>query len=835
MASPQKSDAQPAVPTAGGSGTPPPAPGIPPPVDGPNQALDLVLFGLPGSGKSSLLGALARVTPSAHGPGGRFVDVTGTLGVRQHHLTQGSDPATSEEINVYPVTYEPPDGEGLHANIYDCDGRLATALIQLKDLLGPDTLENRLAHAILQADTVIVTIDASAGPVQMDVHFKEFSRFLRQFEERRGQHTEVGGLPVFLVLTKCDQLARPGDSYSVWIDHIEERKQEVHRRFKTFLTRRDGEPELPFGRLDLHVWATAASRPALAGKPAQSEPHGVAELFQQCFEEADYFRGRRKQADRRLRATVGGAGVLVLLLFGLMLSLLFGPTPPAPSNLEREIDAFRYREGTTTAERLRGSLADVRERLKTLRGFRSHRDFNQLPQEMRAYVQERIAQFEAYASYFQKLQDSRSPTSARNEATLAQIEKDLTERLTLPDPDWKDTVAGKLREGRLGDIKLIREQVNKVEEWYLTKRMEGLELWTFSRPPTEGGLINWRGWQDELTKYLKQVKDPPPAVVTLPETNPLVTPSTILSFDRVVKAREDLLEVQEKLEDLRDIVAVLGLLDPTSERPALLAIPRPPGFTLRQTQERFEQMKTFYPRYEVAFQLGRVPDDARTAVIQATRTSYDYLLDPARVEVLSKLGGAESEARWQAVREWLDKDPEELRAWRQLAVTLQRLAEGDARNPVDELARFLAQTSFTIDVVRITLEIPDGLKKPVEGAPFVIHHGDRDLRLPPAGTGERDAQRRLTRYRFELPEQQRLHVKPGDRFDATLPLRDDQVLTWHDSRTRFYRFECLVRGATLHRKDQAPEQGDPARGVNLIVSPASGVPRIPDLLPTTRR
>ena len=67
-------------------------------------------------------------------------------------------------------------------------------------------------------------------------------------EQGRGQRTEVGGLPIFLVLTKCDLLAQVDDKALDWIEHIEERKRQLDGRFREFLARQSpGEGPLPFG------------------------------------------------------------------------------------------------------------------------------------------------------------------------------------------------------------------------------------------------------------------------------------------------------------------------------------------------------------------------------------------------------------------------------------------------------------------------------------------------------------------------------------------------------------------------------------------------------------
>src|SRR5207244_13586828 len=43
------------------------------------------------------------------------------------------------------------------------------------------------------------------------------------------------GLPVYLVLAKCDLLARADETPEAWLRDIEERKTDVSRRFRNFL------------------------------------------------------------------------------------------------------------------------------------------------------------------------------------------------------------------------------------------------------------------------------------------------------------------------------------------------------------------------------------------------------------------------------------------------------------------------------------------------------------------------------------------------------------------------------------------------------------------------
>src|SRR5262249_39201127 len=163
---------------------------------------------------------------------------------------------------------------------------------------------------------------ASAGEMQVQAELGEFVSFLNQLEQNRGYRTDVGGLPVFLVLTKCDLLAQPHDSLTLWIERIEERKRQVGQRFEEFLARDGGRNALPFGRIDLHPWATAVKRPALEDSPPRpDEPYGVAELFRQCFEQALAYRERQRRSGRRLLGTVAITSIALAALVGLVATL----------------------------------------------------------------------------------------------------------------------------------------------------------------------------------------------------------------------------------------------------------------------------------------------------------------------------------------------------------------------------------------------------------------------------------------------------------------------------------------------------------------------------------
>src|SRR5437764_1355015 len=111
--------------------------------------------------------------------------------------------------------------------------------------------------------------------------------FLKRLKKVRGQRADVAGLPIYLVLTKCDLLSKPNDTFAEWQQRIEEEKRKLGERISPLV--RDLHAG-HFGSIRLRVWATAVSRPSFADGPAPAtEPYGVIELFRQCFVSAEAF------------------------------------------------------------------------------------------------------------------------------------------------------------------------------------------------------------------------------------------------------------------------------------------------------------------------------------------------------------------------------------------------------------------------------------------------------------------------------------------------------------------------------------------------------------------
>jgi hypothetical protein len=432
------------------------------------SALRIVLFGMPDAGKSSLLGALVQAAQTQqHVLNGRLVDRSQGLLELQRRLYEDRPRETLEEVVSYPVALEPLGGAGeqtaptaCEAVLVDCDGRVANDLLSRRREFGPDERNGTLARAILNADTLVLVVDASTNPQTIERDFTQFGRFLRLLEQNRGRRSEVGGMPVYLVLTKCDLLAKETDSNIAWMERIEERKRQVDRRFKEFLAGQAEQAPLPFGKIELHLWATAVKRPPLADAAAKPrEPYGVAELFRQCLDSAVAFRCRQARAARRLSVTL--AGVLGLVGGMLVLALFFLASRPAreAAALENEVRNFRSSHDRP-AELFK---EPVENQCKQLQRFKNEPDFPKVPGELRAYVADKLNELEAYQRYNKEfLAKVTDPRFARSLDELNRIEEAI-KQMPLPqlyEAAWSETRAGQRRRQWEQDIEVLRREVN---------------------------------------------------------------------------------------------------------------------------------------------------------------------------------------------------------------------------------------------------------------------------------------------------------------------------------------------------------------------------------------
>ncbi len=819
--------------------------------------LSIVLFGLPAAGKSSLLGALAQAAQAQeHLLNGKLTDVSHGLDELRRRLYEESARRTADEVVPYAVNFEPfhPDerkakSDGhVGAVLIDCDGRVANDLLVRRQAIADDSPEGTLAREVLDADTLVLVLDASAPPAQVESDFAEFDRFLRQLETRRGERAEVGGLPVFLVLTKCDLLAGVGDTTADWMERIEQHKRDVDGRFRRFLARREAESgPLPFGRLELHLWATAVKRPALAGSPAKErEPYGVAELFRQCLECAAAFRGTRRRAGRRLLWTAGGAIGLVAAMIALAATFTLRGLDTPTNALRERFALLRDTGAASEMDRLRAPVGELRERLKQWRELRDDPSFDDLSAEERQTAKARIDELEAYLGYYDRLSQSPRSRDARSRRELEEIERNLKTELSLPSPEWKSTESGREFSRRLQDAEALTAALDRAEGWYRESAAKAESLRSFVGQQTAG--INWPRWTEDAESLLSPDYRPPFSRTTPVDgaASPLTHEATVLRYAEVATARTDWESKRIRLQHIVDVTAALGLAKSTGNKTAPLDIPR--KFTLTRAHQLRNELERMYKNYQSDFVLDKLPDAIRPIVDQAARTSYEHLLEPARAVVLHQLqragsGAEETRARWRGVRDWL-RDPKELEDWRALARVLIRLQDPagphapEAVDPVVSLAVFLDRASFSVTLRRLTLEIPDNVgRKPAADAALSIYHPasageDKPaLIFKPFGEGERDARRRVRIYSFRLEESKSLSYRPGDALWATLPLQDEWTLTWVRCRSLMYQFERLSRPPRLHKNAEPSSRGKLEQEVRLSFLPPDDIPRVPDLMP----
>jgi hypothetical protein len=512
----------------------------------PAEALRVVLFGLPSAGKSALLGALTQAAQVQESLlNGRIVNPPEAFAELHKNFADNRLQPTADDVTAYPLALEPlSGGSPLIAELVDCNGSRAAEMVNgQRPVQG--WRSGALGKAIGGADALIVAADAAADAAQLQRDYGQLAGFLRLLQQSRGKRTEVAGLPVYLVLTKCDLLAKKTDTAAAWRQRVEERKRQVELSFNKYLAQQADREAAAFGKLELHVLATATRLPVLADRPGNpQEPYGVAELFRQSLQGAARFQEREDSCADRLKMTLFGTAGLV----ALMLALAVGVYATRPSAevvaLENELAGVLPSPEAPPADRLKEPLD---KKLVRLHLIQKDPFYNQLPNSTRDEVASYVQEVETYQKFnkdfLEKVRDPRLATRAED---LAKIETQLNEN-PLPSEyasDWKDTRVGRRPDQWRNDLKILRAEVKQADAWIHEQIRKGRELEEEGLGLRKASPEAKKAWLNRYRQYLEQQWPHPPG--TRPPGAAGVTYETAYRFDKVERARQVWDEFKQK-------------------------------------------------------------------------------------------------------------------------------------------------------------------------------------------------------------------------------------------------------------------------------------------------
>lgn len=774
-------------------------------------AAHILLYGWPGGGKSTLLAALARAMEvQERSLGGRILDVSQGLRRLREEVYGQAAAAGTDGARQFPIEFQPfvdgkaSESDQFHAVLLECD---------CTDLARPESKSD----PIFRADAVLFVVDAAAADDQLETHWQQFRQFLQRFRKERGRRTDEPSLPFWLVLAKCDRLAKPGDNLAVWSERMEMRKEEVAQRFGEVLHQ---DPASGFGTVRFAAAATGIKQPMLTNATGQSEePFGVAELFRDALIAARAHRDKKVKGELNLRRLVAATGLVAAAIAGFAIVSPLVRSYWKPSPALTALTAFRSGEGTPPA----GHLTEpIEQRIDQLRSILAEPGFDRLSHDDQAFATQRLEELERYRDFAAAMRRLNPLPELRSLDDLKRLGQQLQMEAAPPKQfaeSWKSSDAmrtydrvHKQLEDRLASARQTLAELD-------AKRTEFDRLFVLQE-----GKPNWSEWSLRVHAAL----DSP-----LPFVD-----ATIVSIDEVATGQQRYAVARQRLTTMRDILHALGVATGPGQT---LLVNR--EFKPEQAPGLLAALIKEYPR-ATAWGNPDVSDVALEDVRTAARTAYRQLLPSGRALVETAMGsrtdGPESTARWRTALETATGSPQ-MAAWSELARIAMRLA-GDNADPVAELAQFLKRDQFVLDISALELVQPDGANairyQPTGSLTLFVQNAQGQVAKKPYRAAEPISNQRI---RFAAVDAKPLVYRPGDlmwvELGVTDPSKADLQLTWwaNGARSKLYQFDRLNRAPRIHRIEQRAEDGKSCPGIRLEFAPPGALPAIPDLMPEDLR
>jgi GTPase SAR1 family protein len=819
-----------------------------------NDIPNVLLFGHRGSGKSALLGALLRASETQGATlQGQLIEPNGRLAALRDELYRGGpipksqDELTSYLISVKPEVSEPTtQKESLQILVTDCSGQAAENLLEHLDEIPDQAQRLPLAQAVIGADAILLLLDATSSHDELQAAFEEFDAFLTVVAQTLAKAREVGGMPILLVLTKCDQLANPGDTRAKWLERVNQRADQAWMQFDAFLKDADPDddipsPFLPFGSIDLSVYTVAIRWPKLIDCPSKDDsPFQVAELFRDAFHAACIHRKRVTTSNHQLKITVR---MVVSLLMALIIAIgffaLYAPLDQDPE-LAQKVDAYRRYEPEVAVRLAEPRLSENKRRLKS---YQDDPRFLTLPADLRDFVISRWAEIINFENYRNRLLQATAPGDVRSLDDLDRIEHSLQVEFALPSPAWADTWVGQLRAKWLKDIVAIRESETRFLERYrnLDRRARELTL-----TPGFGG--NWRSdvnllFADGAEPTAAELLSPLPGSPSLniPRGQAVLT-RVAFEFDRVYHARKQWEATRDHLSHLKDLADALGLTTGPGRPEAALAIPEPsPGVdsgslaSLRWASllKNFNHELNDFEQWQVTRfrDPGRSLLDAQLEKSFRNGVRHVQMLLERKLEPLGPHNATPE--HWRQLAAEIGNPASQFLAWGRLLHLIARLRNPDATNPVVELINFLRQGKFELNLLGFELRNPSLEGLVPLGSLLVTHfRGEMEIAKKQFKISGNDS---ANHFYFSPEEDSKIIYLPGDNIRAELAVRlGNQAfkLVWDTGPTKSFQFDRLEGEPRLIRPDGRSE---PATNVKLSPKAGSTVPRLPILFPGLQR